>query len=567
VRVRKTALGEAVLDKAGVGRVRSRVTAADIAIMARISAAGSPVLDRVLPALSRAANYSRLWLGIAAGLAASESKWGRRAALRGVAGIAIASATTNVLGKGLVRRLRPTAEVPLPRRLSRVPRSTSFPSGHAASAAAFATGVALEVPALAVPVGTLAAAVGASRVVTGVHFPSDVAAGFAIGACAGLLTVRWWPLRQAEPAAASRPRREAPASPAGDGLALVLNCGSGTASDELAAYLAGELPDASIEVAREGGDLPALLEKAAGRARILGVAGGDGSVQLAAGLAADKGLPLLVIPAGTFNHFATDLGVRSAADALTALRAGDSVLVDLALAGQRTFLNTASTGVYVDLVRAREELEERLGKWPAVVVALVRVLRSSQPQVLVVDGRRRRVWLLFAGNCRYEPEGAAPSYRPDLRDGQLDIRMVDGSQPLARARLIAAVAMGTLARSRVYRTWTASELAIRTQDGSPVELSTDGEVVTGDPAVTLRKRRDPLLVYRPEAQMPGRLLPTGRENGVRWHHHERKQGIPCGSGAFGPAVPGVPHRADGPGGLLHRARPGHRPPAQPVRGA
>jgi hypothetical protein len=76
--------------------------------------------------------------------------------------------------------------------------------------------------------------------------------------------------------------------------------------------------------------------------------------------------------------------------------------------------------------------------------------------------------------------------------------MVDGSQPLARARLIAAVAMGTLARSRVYRTWAVRELTIRTRDGSPVHLSTDGEVMTADAAVTLRKRRDPLLVYRPE---------------------------------------------------------------------
>jgi hypothetical protein len=76
--------------------------------------------------------------------------------------------------------------------------------------------------------------------------------------------------------------------------------------------------------------------------------------------------------------------------------------------------------------------------------------------------------------------------------------MVDGSQPLARARLIAAVAMGTLARSRVYRAWVAPELTIRTRNGSPVQLSTDGEVVTGDPEVRLRKRRDPLLVYRPD---------------------------------------------------------------------
>jgi undecaprenyl-diphosphatase len=190
--------------------------------------------------------------------------------------------------------------------------------------------------------------------------------------------------------------------------------------------------------------------------------------------------------------------VRTADDAVAALRAGDSVLVDVADAGDQVFLNTASTGIYVDLVRTRQSLEARLGKWPAVLVALVRVLRTSAPIGLVVDGRPQRVWLLFAGNGQYEPEGAAPSYRPDLADGQLDIRVVDGQQPLARTRLIAAVLLGTLSRSRVYRTWTARELRIAAADGGEVLLSVDGEAVETEPALTIRKRPARLLVYRPD---------------------------------------------------------------------
>jgi membrane-associated phospholipid phosphatase len=170
-----------------------RIEAADKGIMARVSATDSVTLDRVMPRLSQAANHGVLWIGVAAGLALMPGERGRRAALRGLAGLAMASAASNLLGKGLTGRHRPAADVPAPRRLPRGPRTTSFPSGHAASAAAFATGVTLELPALAVPAGALAAAVGASRVVTGVHFPSDVAAGFVIGVAAGTLTLRWWP--------------------------------------------------------------------------------------------------------------------------------------------------------------------------------------------------------------------------------------------------------------------------------------------------------------------------------------------------------------------------------------
>jgi undecaprenyl-diphosphatase len=442
-----------------------------------------PTVSRGLLRLGRAADHGVLWIAVAAGLGATRGKWRRRAALRGLAGVAICGVC------GLPGARTSVASF----------RSGPFglPSGRAASAAAFVTGVALEVPALAVPVGALAAAVGASRVIAGERSPSQVAAGFAVGAAAGLATLRWWPRRPAVPASAARPRRAAPASPDGTSLVLVVNRGAGTASDDLAASLGKSLPAAEIVIAATGDDLGVLLRDAAARAGILGVAGGDGSVRLAAATASEAGLPLLVIPAGTFNHFAADLGVHSAADALAALRYGDSVLVDVACADGSAFVNTASTGVYVDLVRAREQLEPTFGKWPAMLIALVKVLRGGRPVDLIVDGRRRRVWLLFAGNCRYEPSGAAPGYRPDLADGTLDVRLVDGSAPLARTRLVAAVLLGTLGRCRVYRTWQASALRVASADGGPVQLCLDGEATQARPAISLVKRPKQLLVYRP----------------------------------------------------------------------
>jgi diacylglycerol kinase family enzyme/membrane-associated phospholipid phosphatase len=474
-----------------------RVAAWDARTLDRLGAADSAILDHLLPRLGRAADHGVLWFAVAAGLGATRNKWSRRAALRGVASLTIASTAANVMAKQLVGRDRPAGLVPAIRRQLSPPRTTSFPSGHAASAAAFATGVALELPVLAVPAGALAAAIGASRVVTGVHHPSDVAAGFALGTAAGLLTLRWWPRRPATPAAAARPRREAPAAPTGTGLVLIVNCSAGTASQALADSLRTDLPDAEIVVASAADDLQDLFKAAVLRGGILGAAGGDGTVRLAAGFAAEAGMPLLVVPAGTFNHFAADLGVHSAQDALTALRAGDSVLVDVATAGEEVFLNTASTGVYVDLVKAREEIENVVGKWPAVFAALISVLRTSKPVELIVNGRRRRVWLLFAGNCRYEPAGAAPAYRPDLADGTLDVRMVDGTQPFARARLVLAVLLGTLGRSRVYRAWPAATLRIAAADGSPVQLSLDGETTEAGAAIKLTKHRKGLLVYRP----------------------------------------------------------------------
>jgi diacylglycerol kinase family enzyme/membrane-associated phospholipid phosphatase len=471
------------------------IAAFDRAAMRRIAETDSRFLDLAMPRLSRLANHGLLWIALAAGLRVTGDRWARRAAWRGLGGLAAASATANLLGKGLAARDRPDYVVPRARQQARPPRTTSFPSGHAASAAAFATGVALEKPQLAAPVIAVAAAVGASRVAIGVHYPSDVLAGFAIGAAAGAMTLHWWPRRPPDPAAAIRPPRAVPAAPGGEGLVLAVNTSAGTVSAKLVSRLHAELPHAAIIETHAGQDLAGQLRQAAGNARILGVAGGDGTVRTAASVALELGLPLLVIPAGTFNHFAADLGVLSADDALAALRAGEAVLVDVGLAGNRAFLNTCSTGVYVDLVHARVELEGTLGRRLAVIIALVRVLRRGTPHELILNGRPRKLWLYFAGNCRYEPQGTAPAYRPDLSDGCLDIRVVDAGR-LARTRLAAAVVTGTLGRCRVYHAWPVDYVDISSAHGRPIWLSVDGEVATAESSFRQGKCPHGLLVYR-----------------------------------------------------------------------
>jgi membrane-associated phospholipid phosphatase len=193
--------------------LRRRRAELDRAAVRRLARVDSPVLlDQLLPRLSRLADHGVLWGAVAAGLWATGDQRARRAAWRGLGSVAVASATANVIGKGLNSRHRPDADIPAVRRLPHPPTSASFPSGHAASAAAFATAVTLEAPVLAPPIIVLAGAVGLSRVVTGVHYPSDVLAGFAIGAGAGTVVHLWL-----GPAVSRRlhPRRASPGAAAG----------------------------------------------------------------------------------------------------------------------------------------------------------------------------------------------------------------------------------------------------------------------------------------------------------------------------------------------------------------
>ena len=158
--------------------------AVDRAVYEAVAETATPELDGPARRLSKAASYSRLWLGMAGVIAVLGGRRGRRAALEGVLAIGVTSATVNLGMKPLAQRRRPdrAGAGTVGARQIAMPESASFPSGHAASAFAFAYAVGRHLPGLAVPIRLLAGSVAYSRVHTGVHYPGDVVIGSIVGA-------------------------------------------------------------------------------------------------------------------------------------------------------------------------------------------------------------------------------------------------------------------------------------------------------------------------------------------------------------------------------------------------
>ncbi|MFB4296392.1 bifunctional phosphatase PAP2/diacylglycerol kinase family protein [Actinomadura sp. NTSP31] len=502
-------------------RLLSRLGRADRWAFDRVAAARLPGLEYVLPRLSRSADHGVLWFTTAAVLGLTRRPRLRRGALRGSIAIAVASPVVNVLGKQAFRRARPVVDLVPPIRIRwKLPTSHAFPSGHSASAAAFAAGVALEAPAaVAAPVAATAAGVAFARVYTGAHYPGDVLAGLGIGALAGLGTRLVWPARPPVARVTRAEGEDVQVTDDGRGVVAVVNPGSGSGGEatrgimpsgaEMAmGLLQRELPAAEVIVLEEGQDLEKVLAEAAARADVLAVVGGDGTVNAAARAALDHDVPLLVVPGGTFDHFARALGVESPAQAVAAYRAGRLGRVDVAYAvpasagsgrrDERLFLNTASFGAYTELVDRRVRLEKRLGKWPALAVAAVRTLRHSEPVEAVVDGHRRHVWLAFVGNGEFGSHGAAPTWRERLDDGCLDVRMVATGRRIPRIRAVAAILVGHLHITPGYRAWRAGGLEVLASGGE-LRLARDGEVTGVPPSLRFGKHAKALAVFRPEA--------------------------------------------------------------------
>lgn len=268
-----------------------------------------------------------------------------------------------------------------------------------------------------------------------------------------------------------------------------------TLGPSLTEEITAAVPAATVTELAEGDDLIELLREAA-RSPLMGVAGGDGSINAAAGVALEADRPLAVFPGGTLNHFARDASIDDVEAAAAAIRAGSLIRVDVGRIDGQPFLNTASIGSYPELVDERERLEGRIGKWPAMAVAMAKVTRRIEPMRLVINGTERRVWLIFIGNCVYDPPGLAPWSRQHLDDGLFDVRYVDASAARSRSRVILALLTGQLGRTRAYRREVVDRLTIESREGA-LRLARDGETFDGGTTIVIEKDPVGLDVFAP----------------------------------------------------------------------
>ena len=294
--------------------------------------------------------------------------------------------------------------------------------------------------------------------------------------------------RPPTPKPSARRSHSAPESRLSSTIPVIINASAGNhdAADRArtltSLFLAAGI-QVDVRFAESGADIETLVRDAVReRPRILIAAGGDGTISTAAGALAGTQIVLGVLPFGTLNHFAKDLGIPLELEACVQNIIDDNVIaVDVGELNGRVFINNSSLGMYPDMVRDRERQESRLGrgKWRSFAWASLSVLRRYPFLTVRIEVESdKRVFvtpIVFIGNNEYQMEGFRIGERTSLEQGSLSVYVVKKHGRAALVRLSLAALFGRLKQAHDFETLTATEFVIETRH-TYVLVAADGEV-------------------------------------------------------------------------------------------
>ncbi|HYX65884.1 MAG TPA: diacylglycerol kinase family protein [Burkholderiales bacterium] len=289
---------------------------------------------------------------------------------------------------------------------------------------------------------------------------------------------------------------------------LVNGASGGGHGDGLAANIEGHFREAGaharVALAHDGNSLLRLAAEALGaKPKCVIVAGGDGTVSAVASVLAGSGIPLAVLPLGTLNHFARDLGIPDdLAQAVRVAVEGNVRAVDVGEVNGRVFINNSSIGLYPSMVRRREKQRRRLGrsKWHAMLWAALNALRAHPFLHLRLEvgeaEHRRRTPLVFIGNNVYRMEGFDIGVRERLDQGVLSLylaRRGRGGLVLLALRAL----LGRLDRGDDFEAGTVRRLRIDSRRHKRLLVARDGEIEPMELPLDYRIRPGALRVVAP----------------------------------------------------------------------
>ena len=290
-------------------------------------------------------------------------------------------------------------------------------------------------------------------------------------------------------------------------IVVLINRSAGKQSADALQQVADALRDAGLQdvevCSADGGSFGREASAAVQRgAQVVVASGGDGSVSAAASALVGTEAALGVLPTGTLNHFAKDLGIPlELTKAAETIAAGRTIGVDVGEVNGRSFINNASVGMYASLISERDAMR-RIGreKWVAHGLAAMRVWQRYRhhPVVLGINGTRRaaRTPFVFVGNNEYQLSGFELGGRKALQGGRLHVCMAPGMNRGGVAWMILAAIFADVCRLQGFESFTTD--AVTLDATVPlVRTSIDGEVVMLDNPLTFRIRPQALRVVVP----------------------------------------------------------------------